>query len=218
MRRRTSLAVLTLAAVLAGCANLEGPGLRGSPDHGIARRAGTPSWRWSTLGESVDRPVADPLAPARDQWIVEAGLAAGGLGDDGAPVGGGLAVTVGADAPSRAVETASVETGTPVAFRVGTVRWAGDGADAAGLACAGREVVVEWFVCARTRGSCSLEVDAVPRLVGDGGITVLERFRVRRVVAVGEALVIGTTGRATSADAAALVGGPASRFVLRVRA
>ena len=127
-------------------------------------------------------------------------------------------MTVGADAPSRAVETASVETGTPVAFRVGTVRWAGDGADAAGLACAGREVVVEWFVCARTRGSCSLEVDAVPRLVGDGGITVLERFRVRRVVAVGEALVIGTTGRATSADAAALVGGPASRFVLRVRA
>jgi hypothetical protein len=77
--------------------------------------------------------------------------------------------------------------------------------------------VVEWFV-ASTRGSCSLEVDAVPRLVGDGGITVLERFRVRRVVAVGEALVIGTMGRATSADTAALVGGPASRFVLRVRA
>jgi hypothetical protein len=220
MRRRTSVAVLALATgVLAGCANLEGPGLRGSPDHGIARRAGTPSWRWSTLGESVDRPVADPLAPARDQWIVEAGLATGGLGDDGTPVGGGLAVAVRADAPSSGSETVSVEAGTPVAFRVGTRRWAGDGGDAAGAAWAGREVAVEWLVCVRARGSCAVEVEAVPQLSGGGEVTVLERFRVRRVVAVGEALVFGTTsGRAATADAAALAGGATSRFVLRVRA
>lgn len=224
MRRRTPLAVLALVvAAVPGCANVEGPGLRGTPDHGIARRAGTPSWRWTTLGESVDRPVADPLSPARDQWIVEAGLASDGaaarpVDDEGTPVGGGLVVAVGADAPTRAVETASVETGTPVAFRVGTVRWAGDGADAAGLACAGREVVVEWFVCVRTRGSCTLELDAVPRLVGAGGVTVLERYRVRRALAVGEAIAVRAGGRGASADAAALVGGPGSRFVLRVRA
>lgn len=219
MRRRTSLAVLTLAAVLSGCANLEGPGLRGSPDHGIARRAGTPSWRWSTLGESVDRPVADPLAPGRDQWIVETGLASGASAEGGASLGAGLVVAVASDLPTRGVETASVEAGTPAAFRVGTVRWAGDGADPAGAACAGREVEVAWLVCVRARGTCAVEVDAVPQLSGPGGVTTLERFRVRRVVAVGEALVIGAApGRAVSADAAALVGGPASRFVLRVRA
>ena len=219
MRRRSTLAVLALlSGGLAGCANVEGPGLRGTPDHGIARRAGTPSWRWSTLGESVDRPVADPLAPARDQWIVEAGLAEGALGDRGTPVGGGLAVAVGADGPSHAVETASVEDGTPTAFRVGTVRWTGDGAEGAGLACAGREVLVEWSVCVRARGTCAVEVDAVPRLAGAGGGTVLERYRVRRVVAVGEALVLGVAARGASADVASLVGGAGARFVLRVRA
>lgn len=219
MRRRSSLAVITLAAALAGCANLEGPGLRGSPDHGIARRAGTPSWRWSTLGESVDRPVADPLAPARDQFIVEAGLAPGAPAGGGASLGGALVVAVASDVPTRAVETASVEDGTPTAFRVGTVRWAGDGADPAGAACAGREVQVAWRVCVRARGTCAVEVEAVPQLTGADGVTTLERFRVRRVVAVGEALVIGAAaGRAASADAAALTGGPASRFVLRVRA
>jgi len=206
------------AAALAGCAGVAGPSSRGSPDPGVARRDGAPSWRGAALGDTADRPLADPVAPARDQWIVVAGLASGAVGEEGAASTGALVVAVRADAPTRGVETASVEAGTPVSFPVGTVRWPADGADAAGLACAGRDVRVEWFVCLRARGTCAVDVDAVPRLVGGGSVTVLERYRIRRTVPLDEALVVGApAGRAAAADGVLLVGGPASRFVLRVR-
>lgn len=215
------LAALAALAVLAGCAGVAGPSSRGSPDPGIARRDGAPAWRGTTLGDAADRPVADHATSAGDswdQWIVEAGLASGAVDEAGSPSSGDLIVTVRADDPTRAVETASVEAGTPVAFVVGTVRWPSDGADAAGLACAGREVRVEWLVCLRARGTCAVEVDAVPRLVGGGSVTVLERYRIRRTVPLDEALVVGApAGRAAAADGVLVVGGPASRFVLRIR-
>ena len=222
MRRHPwSVAVVVATAslvALAGCAGVAGPSSRGSPDPGIARRDGAPPWRGATLGDAADRPLADPVTPARDQWIVEAGLASGPVGDAGAASPGGLVVGVRADSPTRGVETASVEAGSPVAFALGTVRWPSDGAEAAGLACAGREVRVEWHVCLRARGTCAVDVDAVPRLVAGGSVFVLERHRVRRTVALDEALVVGLpAGRAPAPDTALLVGGPGSRFVLRVR-
>lgn len=217
MRRRPLLAP-TCALLLAGCANLEGPSARGTPDHDVPRRAGTPSWTWTTTGGSVDRPVADPLAPRRATWIVDVGLAPGPVPGGGAALGGGLVVALRTDHPSVRAETASVEEGTATGFAVGAGPWPG-GLDPAGAACAGAERRVEWLVCLRSRGTCAVEVDAVPQLVGGGTVTALERYRVRRVVQLDEALVIGAdAARAPSAEGAALVGGSRSRFVLRVRA
>ena len=221
-----SIALMALL-VATGCAAVEGPGRSEKPGTGSGRRAGTPSWAWSTLGESVDRPVSDPQEARRWQWLVEAGVAAGGLDEAGTILPGGLAAAVRVDAPDGSGDTVSVDEASPTALVLGEMHWPSGGVDPAAVAYAGRLVRVEWQVCLRAHGSCAVDVDAVPRLAQLSGgkrgtaVAVLESYRVRRTVPVGSALVIGTSAsRAATAEAAALVGAPPTRparFVLRIR-
>ena len=215
--RTTALTLLLCAAT--ACATTQGPRLDTGTGPTSGPRAGTPGWRWSTLGESVDRPVSDGEPEPRWQGMVDAGPADGGL--DGAPLPGGLAVAVRGEAPARRVETASVEAGTPHLFPVGRATWPTDASVAAGLVPEGRRVRLAWQVCLRPRGSCAVEVEAVPVVLDDDGTTTaIEAWRVRRTVALDEALVVGTDAtRRASAAAALVVGAPggAGRFVVRVR-
>ncbi|MCC7138722.1 MAG: hypothetical protein IT460_09900 [Planctomycetes bacterium] len=212
-------ALTAVLCVVSACATTEGPRLDTASGPTSGPRAGTPGWRWSTLGESVDRPVSDGESEPRWQWMVDAGPADGGV--EGTPLPGGLSVAVRNDAPSRRVETASIEAGRPHRFPVGRAPWLGDGGGAAGPVTQGRVVRIAWQVCLRARGTCSVEVEAVPVLIDDADEeTPLEAWRVRRTLALDEALVVGTDPARQPTDAASLVvGSPGrpGRFVVRVR-
>ena len=170
-----------------------------------------------------------PLAPDRGWgFVVETGVLAGppvGAGaGSGERVGAGLFVAVRAEPglPGTAT-THAVEEYRPSALPVGTVRWPrGALGFESGSGGPSDDVAIEWMIGVRSRGSCAVDVDLVPRLTPScGAPRFLESLRLRRTVALGDAVVLTADPAAGSpSDASRLVGMPAGRagrFVIRIR-
>lgn len=229
--RRTPLSTWLLAAMalaapaLAGCATTEGP----SPDRRdeMGNIAPEPKpyrvYPGTLTGGSLDNPSPPP--PDRIwQWNVEAGTVQSGIPGASVPLVGGLRTTVAEDGGllGRA-ETYNVEESKPAAILVGFTRWP-EGATTATAdpMWTNVEVRVDWLLSLHPKGSCAVDVEAMPRLMLPSGCTaLLEEYRIRRTVPLGEALVIATGGNGTSTRVAdALVGahdGKPARFVLRFK-
>jgi len=180
---------------------------------------------WAPGGtDAMGRPV-NPLAPDHGwSWTLEAGAIPGPLSGSSERLGSGLRVAIrpSSGLPGTAA-TFGVEEYRPSGIPVGTVRWPrgalGYVSPATGPS---DDVVVEWMVGLRERGSCAVDVDLVPRLTPScGGATFLESLRVRRTVGLGDSIVLAADPAAgSSPDASLLVGAPAGRagrFVIRVR-
>ena len=184
-------------------------------------------WRWTREGGSMDQPAAPPeaaVAPVRWQWAVEAGPAEGPIDTGAESLAGGLRVAVASATPvSSRAATHAVEEGSPGAVLVGYVRWPSDAWPATEQSgWAGAEVRVEWLVALSPRGVGTVAFEAVPRLHGAAPCPVLlEEYRIRRTLPVGQAIVLFTEGPERSTPVAqALVGareGMPGRFVIRVR-
>lgn len=166
-----------------------------------------------------------PLAPDHGwSYTLEAGVVPGALAGSSERLGAGLRVAIRPSSGLPGTATAyGVEEYRPSGLAVGTVRWPrgalGYVSPAAGPT---DDVAVEWMVGLRERGSCSVEVDLVPRLTPScGEPTLLEGFRVRRTVSLGDSIVLAADPAAgSSPEASLLVGAPvgrAGRFVIRVR-
>lgn len=163
-----------------------------------------------------------PLTPDHGwSYTVESGALRGALPGSSERLAPGLAVAIRADGGLPGTAAAhGVEEYRPAALPVGLVRWPrGAGLPDADVV---DDVLVEWMIGLRERGSCAVEIDLVPRLTPACGAPVfLEGHRVRRRVALGEALVVTTVpGAGPGSIAAMLVGAPAGgagRFVVRVR-
>jgi hypothetical protein len=217
---------LVSSAALCSCRTVEGPQPPGSVD-AMGRPSGGPtpqrSWAGTRGGGEIGAPVPPPLE--RDwQWTVDAGTRPGPLEVPGATLAQGLRVAVATDAGlSGLAATHAFLEGVPAPVVVGYAAWP-EGASPAteDAQWAGVQVRVEWMVALHARGSCAVDLEAVPRVVHPTGCTaLLDEFRFRRTLSLGEALVVGTDpGRSVSRVAAALVGskdGRGGRFVLRVR-
>jgi len=174
--------------------------------------------------DGMGRPV-HPLAPDHGwSYTLEAGAIPGPLSGSSERLGSGLRVAIrGSSGLSGLAATYGVEEYRPSGIPVGTVRWPrgalGFVSPAPG---ATDDVVVEWMVGLRERGSCAVEVDLVPRLTPScGEPTFLEGFRVRRTVGLGDSIVLAADPAAGAApEASLLVGAPvgrAGRFAIRVR-
>jgi hypothetical protein len=164
----------------------------------------TGAWRWHVDTATLDGPVASPSDAHR----------------------GGLRVAVVSEAglPGDAATHEVVEK-EAVALPLGQGRWPGRPYTSPPLSdpiWTGADVCVFWVVALHPRGSCAVLVEAVPQLSHPSGCTaVLSDLRVRRVLGLDEALVIGVDpGDPAAEQAAVLVGmppGKTGRFVLRVR-
>lgn len=173
------------------------------------------------LTDDMGRAIG-PLAPDHGwAYEVESGALPGALSGSSERLGGGLVLAIRAESglPGTAT-THSIEEWRPAPIPVGAARWpagvAGCPADLSG------DVLVDWMVGLRERGTCSVEVEMVPRLTPTCSAPVLlEALRIRRTLALGDALVLSTDPVARSSElASALVGTPAGRagrFVVRVR-
>jgi hypothetical protein len=181
--------------------------------------------KWVPGGtDGMGRPV-QPLAPDHGwSWNLEAGAIPGPLSGSSERLGAGLRVAI---RPSSGLSgkatTFAVEEYRPSGIPVGTVRWPRGALGYVSPASSPTDdVLVEWMVGLRERGSCAVEIDLVPRLTPScGEPTFLESFRVRRTVSLGDSIVFAADPAArSSADAGLLVGAPAGRagrFVIRVR-
>jgi hypothetical protein len=158
------------------------------------------------------------------QWAVEAGPGDAHVDVADSAVAGGLRAAVADAAPTASrAETHAVEEGMPAAVLVGFTSWPSDAWPATEQSgWAGAEVRVEWLLHLTSRGSCAVSIEAVPRITGAAPCPVLlEEYRFRRTVQVGQAIVLSTdtTGRATRVSNA-LVGareGKPGTFILRVK-
>jgi hypothetical protein len=86
----------------------------------------------------------------------------------------------------------------------------------------GAEVHVDWVVALEPRGSCAVLLEAAPRLThASGCVAVLTDLRVRRVLGLGETLVLSADANdLAAAQAGMLVGFPPGQpgsFAIRVR-
>lgn len=166
--------------------------------------------------------AVSPLAPDHGwSWTLDAGSIPGPLSGPTAPLASGLRLAIRADSGlSGSAAAYSVEEYRPSPIPVGTVRWVTGAAGPDGGVSG--DVLVEWMIGLRERGSCAVDVDLVPRLTPScGGSVFLESLRVHRRLTVGDSLVL-TTGPVGESGTVAplLVGAPAGgagRFVIRVR-
>jgi hypothetical protein len=174
-------------------------------------------------GVRANDPPPGPPPDGAWQWIVEAGSIEGPIPGASQPWAGGLRVAVAdEEGLSAQAATSAVEEAVPAAVLVGFSRWpAGAGPAALDPAWDGAQVRVEWLVSLRARGARSVDVEAVPRLVQRSGASALvEEYRLRRVVPLGQALLFGAGGASSTRVAEVLVGardGKPWRFALRVR-
>jgi hypothetical protein len=207
MRLALPLAVPVLAA-LSACANTE---------------VRTPIPERDELG-GVRPLVAEPVGAW--QYRVETERLDGPMPSPSQSLAGGLRVAVTAS-PGLSGSAAShaLFEGVPSALPVGRMRWPApphvSGAVATG-GWSGAEVEIAWLVKVTPRGSCAVEVEAVPRLCRPDGCppVVLADLMICRVLGLDEAVVIGVDPSSPAArQAEALVGSPgrAGRFVIRVR-
>lgn len=207
MQRRSPLAARIALAVAVGLAT----GCRG-----VEVRAPVPG-----QSDSMGRAVS-PLTPDHGGgFVVDAGSIAGALPGSSEWRASGLRVAIRAESglPGSAT-THAIEEYRPSPLPVGVVRWPTGAAGPDGGVSG--DVLVEWMVGLRERGSCAVEVDLVPRLTPSCGESVLlEGLRIRRTVSVGDSIVLTTDpGAAAGSVAGLLVGAPrggAGRFVIRVR-
>jgi hypothetical protein len=204
--RPRSLALVVAAAsslALAACpaSTMEGPLLAPTPHVAKTAADAEGSWRWF-------------LDMSHDARRAEAGE----------PVGPGLRASVAPGGASAGRErTFVLVEGESTPIPVTRVR----DPHAIGFPVPGGppwdegETSVEWWVCSRRRGTCNVEVDAVPHVVHACGTDlVLGQYAVRRTLAVGDAIVLAADPAGGSGTAGALVGegaGRAGRLVLRVR-
>ena len=209
-RRSPPLSSVTLALALA----LAVGALAGC--RGVEVRAPVPG-RADDMGRTVS-----PLAPDHG-WIfaLEAGSIAGALTGPSERLASGLRLAIRADSGLAGSATAhALEEYRPSPIPIGTVRWVTGAAGPDGGVSG--DVLIEWMIGVRERGSCAVEVELVPRLTPSCGDPVfLENLRIRRTLAVGDALILSTDPAAPSGSVAGLLvgaprGGP-GRLALRVR-
>ena len=155
---------------------------------------------------------------------MDAGALVGTVDLPGTSLTQGLRVSVSAaSALTGLAATHDLVEGTPSAILVGYSVWTeGASPSTADASWTGARVRVEWLVSLHGRSSCSVDLEAVPRVVPASGCpALLEEFRLHRTLDLGESLVIATDPAHRPTPAAlALVGsqdGRAGRFVIRVR-
>ena len=208
MRRAATLLVLLAGA--AGCRSVD---------------VRTPFAARDELGRLTEVERADEKPGA---WLyrVDTARLPGPVGPPSDPHGGGLRVAVTSE-PGLPGDADAHEVYERVAFDVPVGRgiWPGRPYMSPALAdpsWVGAEVSVAWAVVLESRSDCAVLVDAVPVLIDPTGCrAALVDLRVRRVIALDEAVVLGVdAGDPAAAQASVLVGAPPDRpgrFVIRVR-
>lgn len=225
--RLPSIAVLLGTALLAcGCQTTVGPTSPFAKD-AMGRASAGPrvehEWRGTREGGEIGAQAPIPMV-ADWQWTIDAGTVAGTVDLPGTALGQGLRASVATDTGlSGLAASHALAEGVPEAVLVGFTTWP-EGASPATVDAmwTGAKVRVEWLVSLHGRTACSVDLDAMPRLVHPSGCTaLLDEFRVRRTLALGESLVVAVDpARSPTRAAEAVVGahdGRGARFVVRVR-
>jgi hypothetical protein len=208
--RIASAAALLLLASLSGCRSVDvrshfsPPDALGRPKPIFEEDESTGAWRWRL--DTARLPGPGPAT------------------SDAHP--GGLRVAVVEDAalPGDADSHQAIE-GQTIALPVSRGIWPGRPYTSPALAdpiWVGGEVCVTWVVALEPRGSCAVFVEAAPQLThATGCVAVLTDLRVRRVLGLGETLVLSADlASPAAAQGGMFVGfppGQAGSFAIRVR-
>jgi hypothetical protein len=210
MRALPPVVVLLAAAGLAGCRSVDvrshfsPPDALGRPKPIFEEDERTGAWRWRLDTARLPGPGPSAFDPHP----------------------GGLRVSVVEDAalPGDADSHQAIE-GHPIPLPVSRGIWPNRPYASPATfdpIWVGAEVCVDWVVALEPRGSCAVLLEAAPRLThATGCVAVLTDLRVRRVVGLGETLVLSAdVSDPAAAQAGMLVGfppGQAGSFAIRVR-